>query len=125
MDVRDAAETDASDLADLLDTPVGVAERLLRERAVTVAEQDRTVVGVVAYEVSDGAVHVTRLTGDPDAVSRLLDEPLAFADAEDLPVKLFVTESEGDVRRAVETKGFQEVGAGPTLDGEPTKKYQY
>lgn len=123
MDVREAVDGDASDVAELLDAPTGAAERLLRERTVVVAEDDG-LVGVLAFEVDDVTVHVTRLAGDPDAVERLLDEPVAFATREGFPVELLLPESNEGVDSAVETRGFERVGSGPRFGAEATVRYR-
>ncbi|QDX40205.1 hypothetical protein [Salarchaeum sp. JOR-1] len=125
MHVREAVEADTDAVSSLLDAPAGVASRLLRERTVSVAVRDETVVGVVAFEVDEDAVHVTRLAGDSDDMERLLDEPIRFAANEGLPVELLVEESDDDVAFAVETKGFENVGAGPRFGGEETIRYRY
>ncbi|MGB9986966.1 hypothetical protein [Salarchaeum japonicum] len=125
MHVREAVETDRVGISDLLGEPAGVADRLLRERTVSVAVRDETVVGVVAFDADSTTVHVTRLAGERDAMTRLLDEPLAFAETEGLPVELLVEESADSVAFAVETKGFENVGPGPRFAGEKTTRYRY
>ncbi|GAA0649852.1 hypothetical protein [Salarchaeum japonicum] len=125
MHVREAVEADTDAISSLLDAPAGVASRLLRERTVSVAVRDETVVGVVAYEADGDAVHVTRLAGERDAMARLLNEPIEFAEHEGLPVELLVEESKAGVEFAVETKGFENVGQGPRFAGEETARYRY
>ncbi|MEE6210678.1 hypothetical protein U3A55_10980 [Salarchaeum sp. III] len=125
MHVREAVETDINAISGLLGEPAGVAARLLRERTVSVAVRDETVVGVVAFEVAGDVVHVTRLAGERDAMEELLDEPLGFAENEGLPVELLAEESNDGVAFAVETKGFENVGRGPRFDGEATTRYRY
>lgn len=83
-----------------------------------------TVVGFVAFDVRDGTVHVTTFGGDGDAVRRLLDEPVRFARREGMPVEAVVPVEEA-ASETIEAAGFDSVGAGPHIDGAPTRRYRY
>jgi len=122
--VRDARPGDVEVVADLADTPRAVATRLLRERRVRVAEREGAVVGLLAYDATRSAVHLTRLAGDVETVAALLAEPVAFARAEDLPVEAVVPEGEAGARDAVAAAGFEDVGDGPRFEGERTRRYR-
>ncbi|WP_435099222.1 hypothetical protein [Halarchaeum sp. P4] len=122
--VREADPEDVDAIADVAGVPTRAAERLLRERAVRVAERDEAVVGVLAYDADADAVHVTRLVGDTDAAAALLEEPIAFARAENLTVEVVVPESESGALDAVTSAGFEAAGAGPRFAGERTERYR-
>ncbi|MBP1955992.1 hypothetical protein J2752_002923 [Halarchaeum rubridurum] len=131
--VRDAHDGDVDALAALAGIETGAAERLVRDRRVAVAERaddaegeadGPEVVGVLAYEVSGDAVHVTRLAGETPAVAALLDEPVAFARAENMVVEALVPESADGALDAVTNAGFEAVGDGPRFAGERTTRYR-
>ena len=139
MRVRDAVEADADALASMTGRPGDVVVDMIHDRSVRVAvEEDTpagdpsverdpssgTVVGFVAFDVRDGTVHVTTFGGDGDAVQRLLDEPVRFARREGMPVEAVVPVNEA-ASETVEAAGFVSVGAGPHIDGAPTRRYRY
>ncbi|WP_188883338.1 hypothetical protein [Halarchaeum grantii] len=122
--VRDAAPSDVDAVADLVGVPSRAAERLLRERAVLLAERDGDATGALAYDADADAVHVTRLVGDAEAVAALLEEPIAFARAETIPVEVVVPASASGALDAVANAGFEDVGDGPRFAGERTARYR-
>ncbi|GAD52586.1 hypothetical protein MBEHAL_1346 [Halarchaeum acidiphilum MH1-52-1] len=139
--VRDAHDGDVDSIAALTTVETGVAERLVRERRVAVAEragggdgtsgdgeteddESDAIVGVVAYDVADAAVHVTRLAGETEAVAVLLDEPIGFARAEDMSVEALVPDSAAGALDAVTDAGFKAVGEGPRFAGDRTTRYR-
>lgn len=124
MRVRDAVDEDAEMLVTLTDDEVD-ADRLIRDRAVQVAETDAGVVGFLAFDTWRGAVHVTRLAGDPDAVRELLSAPCAFAERESLPVEVVLLDSDTSLHDVVVGEGFDDIGQGPTFDGERTRRYRH
>ncbi len=124
MDVRDAVEADAERLAELTDTPRDVMRNLIHDRTVRVAEREEEMVGFVSYDAREQTVHVTQMEGDVDAVDRLLDEPIRFAQAEGMAVELLVPESERRAQEAARDAGFEEIGGGPHFEGEPTVRYR-
>lgn len=124
MHVRDALDDDTDALVALTDEDVD-ADRLIRDRTVRVAETDDEVVGFLAFDTWRGAVHVTRLAGDPDAVEVLLGDPCEFAARESLPVEVVLLERDDALRDAVADAGFDEVGTGPMFDGERTRRYRH
>ncbi|MGB9964321.1 hypothetical protein [Halobacterium sp. CBA1126] len=123
MNVRDATAEDAAALDALVDGDLDAA-RLVRDRTVRVAEGDDGVAGFVAFDAWRGAVHVTRLAGDPDVVAALLDAPREFAAHEDRSVEVVLDENDalGDVLLA---EGFEDAGAGPRFDGAATRRYEW
>jgi hypothetical protein len=122
MQIRDATADDVAALGALADEEVDAA-RLVRDRSVRVAVEDSAVTGFVAYDTWRGAVHVTRLAGDPDAVHELLDAPCEFAVSEAVPVEAVLVE--GDALAGVlKDAGFEDVGPGPAFDGEQTRRYR-
>ncbi|AFK17751.1 hypothetical protein E6P09_03125 [Haloferax mediterranei ATCC 33500] len=136
MKVRDAVDSDAEALAAVADAPERAMRRLIQDRTVRIATAetgadpnadtpaaDDPVLGFVGFDVRDGVLHVTRLGGTEDAVQRLLEEPLRFANTEQLPVEVLVLESEEPLHTAVEHVGFERVGHGPDFDGTRTVRY--
>ena len=123
MNVRDATAEDAAALDALADDDLDAA-RLVRDRTVRVAENDGGLAGFVAFDAWRGAVHVTRLAGDPETVGALLDGPREFAVHENLGVEVVLDEDDalGDV---LLEEGFEDVGAGPRFDGAPTRRYRW
>jgi hypothetical protein len=124
MDVRDAVEADAERLAALTDSPQDVMRNLVHDRTVRVAEREEEIVGFVSYDAQAGTVHVTQIEGDAAVCDRLLEEPVRFAESEGMTVGLLAPEREADTRDAAEAAGFEETGAGPRFEGEPTVRYR-
>ncbi|SNZ14902.1 hypothetical protein SAMN06269185_2304 [Natronoarchaeum philippinense] len=138
MEIRDAVEADADDLAAIADSPVDVMRNLVHDRTVRVAEPDGTadgpnadaddadenLLGFVSFDAKANTVHVTQLDGTGDACKQLLGEPIRFARQESMSVELLAPDSEPSVADAAEELGFQERGRGPRFDGTPTVRYQ-
>ena len=127
MEIRDAVEADAGRLAELADSPPDVMRNLVHDRTVRVAtdgEDEGDVLGFVSFDAGRGTVHVTQLAGPADACERLLDEPIAFADGEGMAVELLVPDGSEAVESAVAAVGFEDAGAGPQFDGQPTVRYR-
>jgi len=124
MEIRDAVEDDADRLADLTGTPQDVMRNLVHDRTVRVATEDDELAGFVSYDAREDTVHVTQLEGGDGVRDRLLEEPIRFADTEDMTVELLVTETEGETREAAEDAGFDHVGSGPRFEGEQTVRYR-
>ncbi|MFB6071736.1 MAG: hypothetical protein ABEJ88_02085 [Halobacterium sp.] len=123
MHVRDATAEDADELAALADAEVD-AGRLVRDRSVRVAEGEDGLAGFVAFDTWQGAVHVTRFGGDPDAVRELLGAPREFAAREGLDVEVVLPADEDAFRRVLDDAGFEDVGAGPAFDGRQTRRFR-
>jgi len=128
MDVRDAVEADAERLGELAETPEDVMRNLVHDRTVrvaTVAADDAdSIAGFVSFDAREGTVHVTQLAGDGEACTRLLDEPVGFAEREGMAVELLVPDDRDEIRTAAEAAEFQERGSGPRFDGTPTTRYR-
>jgi len=124
MEIRDAVEDDAERLAALADGPPDVMRNLVHDRTVRVAEEGDDTVGFVSFDAERGTVHVTQLAGTSEACERLLADPIEFARREHMSVELLVPESDGQIRDAVETAGFESTGTGPRFDGEETTRYR-
>jgi len=124
MEVRDG-QSNIDAVGEFLGLGRGAAERLCGERRVELAIEDGEPVGAVAYDVREGAVHVTRLAGTQEAQVRLLESPLRFAASEGLPAESVVPESESETRRALRAAGFEEKGAGPRFEGKHTVEYRH
>jgi hypothetical protein len=124
MEVRDAVEEDAAVLADLADGSRDVLRSLIHDRTVRIAIENGEAVGFVSFDARPGTVYVTRISGDPEACERLLDEPVRFANAEGMGVELLLQDGEEAIRDAVARAGFEEVGAGPRFEGVSTVRYR-
>ena len=137
MEIRDAVEADADDLAAIADSPTDVMRNLVHDRTVRVAEPDDTaadpnedagdgqdLLGFVSFDAREDTVHVTQLDGTDDACQQLLGEPIRFARSEGMDVELLAPESEPAVADAAEALGFQQRGRGPRFDGTPTVRYR-
>jgi len=151
MDVRDAVEADADLMAAIADAPTDVMRNLVHDRTVRVAEveqgetpdvaefdpdaerepapdadddDDHQLVGFVSFDASDSVFYVTQIEGTPDAVERLLAEPVGFAREEEMRVEVLLPEDEENTRETVEAVGFEAAGDGPRFDGVPTTRFQ-
>jgi len=138
MEVRDAVETDAAEIAEIADAPEDAMRRTIHDRTVRVAVGDDTagdpnadtdaddspLVGFVSFDARAETVHVTQLGGTPAACERLLTEPMGFAAGEGMAVELLVVEGDEIAREAVEAVGFDRVGPGPRFDGQTTTRYR-
>ena len=144
MEVRDAVETDAAEIAEIADAPEDAMRRTIHDRTVRVAVGNDTagdadtdaddsppLVGFVSFDAREDTVHVTQFGGTPAAcasrmatASRLLAEPMGFAAGEGMAVELLVVEGDETARDAVEAVGFDRVGPGPRFDGQTTTRYR-
>lgn len=147
MHVRDAVEDDAEALATRAELPAEAVRQLIHDRTVRIVERpdgdeesdssgdggtadgeapsdEPTPCGFLAFDADEGAVHVTQVDGDRDAVGTLLEEPLRFAAKEGMPVEILVPDTETTVLEAVEEAGFESVGDGPRFDGQPVRRYR-
>jgi hypothetical protein len=138
MEVRDAVEADAEDLAAIVDAPADVMRNVVHDRTVRVAvrhdepgpnadveaENGENILGFVSFDAREETVYVTQLGGTTDACERLLGEPVRFATNERMTVELFVEADDGSLRSAVEGAGFDQEGPGPSFDGQRTIKYR-
>jgi len=125
MEVRDAVEDDADALADLAGGPRDVLRNVIHDRTVRVAEADGDVVAFVSFDARPGTVYVTQLGGTPDAVERLLEEPVRFARGEGMVVELLVEEDDEAVIDVVAANGFDRVGSGPRFEDVGTVRYRF
>lgn len=124
MDVRDAKEADAEQLATLADTPPDVMRNLIHDRTVRVAEADEEILGFISYDAREQTVHVTQVKGETAVCERLLDEPVRFAHTEGMTVELLVPADEPDVEEAVRSSGFEKIGPGPQFEGVSTTRFR-
>lgn len=122
MHVREATAEDADALVSLASDELDGA-RLVRDRTVRVAEREDGVAGFVAFDTWRGAVHVTRLDGDPEAVAALLDAPRQFAAGEGLAVEAVLVEDDA-LADVLLDAGFEDAGPGPMFDGEQTRRFR-
>ena len=123
MEVRDAVEDDADELARLVDGPRDVLRNVIHDRTVRVAEDDGEVVAFVSFDARPGTVYVTQIGGEAEALKRLLQEPIRFARGEDMSVELLLEEDDEVVSVVVE-EGFDRVGRGPRFDDVMTVRFR-
>jgi hypothetical protein len=137
MEVRDAVEADAADLAAIVDAPADVMRNVVHDRTVRVAvrrddpgpnadvdEDAENILGFVSFDAREDTVYVTQLGGTGDACERLLGEPVRFATNEGMAVELFVETDDDELTAAVENAGFGREGRGPSFGGQQTMKYR-
>lgn len=125
MEVRDAVEADADDLARLADGPQDVLRNVIHDRTVRVAVENEDVIAFVSFDARPGTVYVTQLGGAPDAVERLLAEPVRFADGEGMSVELLVADSDDHLQTAAIAAGFARIGPGPQFETVRTVRFRY
>ena len=132
MEVRDAVEDDAARMAELTGAPASVMRELVHDRSTRVATVESGteaganggLAGVVSFDARPDAIHVTRLTGTDEAVSRLLDEPIRFARREDMAVEVLIEVERTDLQEAVSEAGFERVESGPRFEGQETVAFR-
>lgn len=132
MRIRDALAADAPAIRELATSDIDPGF-LLRERTVRVADAGSgdtqnigytsSVAGFLAFDAMSSAVHLTRIGGDADAVDALLDDAIAFAASESLPVEAVVPGG-GVASVALETRGFESSGRGPRFEGRDTHRFR-
>jgi len=122
--VRPATAGDVDALTRLFALPERAIHRLLHERSTRIAAADGDPIAALAYDWWEGAVHVTHVGGDPVAIPDLLADPCRVARRRDAPIEVVVPADDGQTVSAVETGGFERVGAGPTFDGRVTHRYR-
>ncbi len=138
MEIRDAVEADADEIAAIADSPTDVMRNLVHDRTVRVAQRDGTttdpnadtdrtdgeLLGFVSFDAKQQTVHVTQLDGTAEACRKLLGEPIRFAEREGMAVELLAPDSEPVVATAAEELGFDAAGRGPTFNGTGTVRYR-
>ncbi|MFB6172010.1 MAG: hypothetical protein ABEJ23_05705 [Haloarculaceae archaeon] len=124
MEVRDATEADAEQLAELTGAPADVMRNLVHDRTVRVAVDDEETRGFVSFDAEGDTVYVTQLEGDAEACDQLLAEPVRFADKEGMGVEHLVPETDEETRALLERAAFEAGGTGPRFDGVPTVRYR-
>jgi hypothetical protein len=151
METHDAVEDDATRIAELTGAPTSVTRELVHDRTTKVttrASSDETeegdgdgnededngerkpgddgdLLGVVSFDARREAVHVTQLAGTTAAVSRLLNEPIRFAEREDMAVEAVLEADESDCHEAVREAGFERAGSGPRFEGRETVVFRF
>lgn len=124
MEVRDATQDDVSPLAEMAELPRRAVEGVLRNRTTRVAEVNKDVIGVVAFDTNDGTVVVTLLAGEPDTYVALLEEPWQFASRLGCATEMVVPATEEDIVRALEEAGYDRIEPGPRFAGDDTVRYR-
>ena len=124
MQVRDAVEADAEELAAQTGAPRDVMRNLVHDRTVRVAITDDSVRGFVSFDARHDTVHITQLEGEDGIYEQLLEEPIRFAKKERMAVELLVAESNEETKEAAENVGFEQKGYGPSFEGTRTVKYR-
>lgn len=149
MNVRDAREADADELAAIADSPTDVMRNLVHDRTVRVAEDGagardpnastggastagstngdtprEDLLGFVSFDAREETVHVTQIDGTTDACERLLAEPVRFAENEDMAVEVLVPKDQQPVTDAAQNLGFDQRGSGPRFAGTQTVRFR-
>ncbi|MFB6104565.1 MAG: hypothetical protein ABEJ57_05695 [Halobacteriaceae archaeon] len=124
VSVRPATASDVDALARLFDLPERAIHRLLHERTIRLGTLEDDPVAALAYDWWEETVHVTHLGGDAAALQTLLADPRRVAQRRDAPIEVVVPAEETATVSAVESSGFERVGAGPAFDGQATHRYR-
>jgi hypothetical protein len=124
MQVRDAVEADAEELAAQTGAPRDVMRNLVHDRTVRVAITDDDVHGFVSFDARRDTVHITQIEGDEEICEQLLEEPIRFATKEGMAVELLVAVSDDETKEAAENVGFEQKGRGPSFEGTRTVRYR-
>ncbi|WP_458188796.1 hypothetical protein [Haladaptatus sp. NG-WS-4] len=124
MHVRDAMESDGGRLAELADVPTEVMSNVVHDRTVCVAESNEKIQGFVGFDAYKDTVHVTHLFGSESACERLLDEPIRFAENEEMTVEMLLPEAETDTADVAEDVGFEHLGSGPRFEDQQTLRFR-
>lgn len=125
MRIRDAAPDDTQELATVLGAPERAVAEMLHARTVRVGvESSEQIVGVVSFDVTEDAVRIARLSGDPTQYHELLEEPLRFGGDADLPVEMAVPHNEQETIDALTSAGFEAIEQGPTFRDTETAIYR-
>lgn len=124
MQVRDAIEADAEELAAQTGAPRDVMRNLVHDRTVRVAIADDAVGGFVSFDARQDTVHITQLEGSEELCEALLEEPIRFARKEAMDVELLVADDDEEMRDVVENAAFELEGYGPAFEGTRTVRYR-
>ncbi len=140
MQIRDAVEADATEMVEMADAPADVMRNLIHDRTVRVAvpeqppgedpNEDTTgtaseLLGFVSFDAQEGTVHITQLNGTDTACERLVEEPLRFAEQENMPVEFLIPRSDKQLTTIAEQVGFERVEQGPVFKGTRTIRYRF
>lgn len=124
MQVRDAIEADAEELAAQTGAPRDVMRNLVHDRTVRVAIAEDDVSGFISFDARQDTVHITQLEGSKEICEQLLDEPIRFARKEGMDVELLIAESDDEMRDVVENVAFEWKGYGPSFEETRTVRYR-
>ncbi len=140
MQIRDAVEADATEMVEMADAPADVMRNLIHDRTVRVAvpeqpqgvdpNEDTTgtaseLLGFVSFDAQEGTVHITQLNGTNAACEQLLEEPLRFAEQEEMAVEFLIPGSDEQLITIAEQAGFKRVEQGPVFKGTRTVRYRF
>ncbi len=109
MELRDAVEADAAQLADLADTPQDVLKNMVHDRTVRVAVTNDDIIGFISFDATRCSVYITQLAGTEDGCRQLLNEPIRFAENENMGLEILVPVNDTTVKQAVQDAGFTKV----------------
>ena len=124
VSIRDATENDVNRLATLAGTSIEGARSMLHGRTIRVYVDGDDIHGLVGFDVTEDAVRIGRLAGDPACFDALVDEPVRFAMQEGLPVEMVVLEDDQGVRQALREAEFEAIDTGPDFQGESSVRFR-
>lgn len=125
MDIRDAVEDDAEKLAGLAESPQDVLKNMVHDRTVRVAVKNNEIIAFVSFDAIPGTVHITQLVGNTDGCERLLEEPIRFAENENMRVEILIPATASTIKQTVRDAGFTPIEPGSHFNDTPLDRYEY
>lgn len=125
MEIRDAVEADAPDLAELADSPRDVLKNMVHDRTVRVAVTNNDIVAFVSFDATPGSVYITQLAGTETACRELLEEPIRFGENENMRIEILVPTTDAVTKHAVRDAGFKQVDSNIHASTTEYDRYEY
>lgn len=125
MEIRDAVEADAAQLADLADTPQDVLKNMVHDRSVRVAVTNDTVIAFISFDATPTKVYITQLAGTKAGCRQLLDEPIRFGTNENMQIEILVPTTDTPMKQAVRDAGFAKIDSTIHTTTMEYNRYEY
>lgn len=125
MKIRDAVEADASQLAELADSPRDVLKNMVHDRTVRVAVTNNEIDAFISFDATPGSVYITQLAGTETGCRELLNEPIRFGQNENMRIEILVPANESTIKHAVTDAGFVKVDSITHPTNMDFDRYEY